>query len=90
MDRETFETGLRRDGYQIVYGGLRGNETIPEHVHAWHARVFVLGGEITLTRDGKAERFAAGDWCEVAANTPHAEQVGPAGVAYIAGRRDAD
>ena len=46
----------------------------------------VLGGEITLVRDGKAEIFRAGDRCEVPAGCMHAELVGPEGVAYVFGK----
>ena len=42
---------------------------------------------ITITRDGKAEIFRQGDTCAVPANYPHAEKVGPQGVALIAGRK---
>ena len=51
----------KRDGYDVFYGGLRANQDNPEHGHPWHARVMVIGGEITITRDGKAETFRAGD-----------------------------
>ena len=47
----------------------------------------VIGGEITITREGKAETFHVGDSCTVAAGEMHAEHVGLHGVAYIAGRR---
>ncbi len=87
MNQSEFEADLKREGYDIYYGGLRANENNPEHGHGWDARVFVMGGEITITRDGKAETFRSGDSCAVPANYPHAEQVGPRGVAYIAGRR---
>ena len=46
----------------------------------------LLGGEITLIRDGKPETFRAGDHCEIPAGGMHAEQVGPEGVAFIAGK----
>jgi len=87
MNQSEFEADLKREGYDIYYGGLRADHHAPEHGHDWDARVFVMGGEITITRDGKAETFRAGDSCAVPANYPHAEQVGPQGVAYIAGRR---
>ena len=41
----------------------------------------VIGGEITITRGGKAETFHVGDSCAVAAGEIHAEHVGPQGVA---------
>ena len=39
----------------------------PDHAHDWDARVMVIGGEITLTRGGKAETFRVGDSRAVAA-----------------------
>jgi quercetin dioxygenase-like cupin family protein len=87
MNQNEFEAELRRDGYQIFYGGLSASTVNPEHAHDWDARVMVIGGEITLTRAGKAERFAVGDSCAVAAGELHSERVGPQGVAFIAGRR---
>jgi quercetin dioxygenase-like cupin family protein len=87
MNQREFEAELRREGYQIFYGGLKAGEVNPEHAHDWEARVMVIGGEITLTRAGKPETFRAGDSCSVSAGEMHAEHVGPQGVAYVAGRR---
>ena len=39
MNQSEFEAGLSREGYQVFYGGLRANETNPEHGHNWDARV---------------------------------------------------
>ena len=89
MNQREFEADLRRQGYQVFYGGLQPGMVNPDHAHDWDARVMVIGGEITLTRDGKAETFRVGDSCAVAAGEVHAEHVGPQGVAYIAGRRTA-
>ena len=89
MNQSDFEADLRRDGYQIFYGGMKAGEVNPDHTHEWDARVMVIGGEITVTRAGKAQIFHAGDSCAVAAGEAHAETVGPQGVAYIAGRRTA-
>jgi quercetin dioxygenase-like cupin family protein len=71
----------------VVYGGQRAGHANPDHAHDWHARIMVIGGEITITRNGRAETFTAGDSCVVSAGEIHAENVGPRGVAYIAGRR---
>ena len=89
MNQSEFEADLRRAGYDVFYGGLRADHVNPDHTHDWDARVMVIGGEITLTRGGKSETFRAGDSCAVAAGAMHAENVGPQGVAYIAGRRGA-
>jgi quercetin dioxygenase-like cupin family protein len=89
MNQSEFETELRRDGYDIFYGGLKAGDVNSEHAHGWDARVMVIGGEITIIRAGKAETFRSGDSCTVSAGELHAEHVGPQGVAYIAGRRTA-
>lgn len=89
MNQSDFEAELRRQGYEVFYGGMRSSEVNPDHAHEWDARVMVIGGEITLTRGGKAETFRTGDSCAVAAGEVHAERVGPHGVAYVAGRRAA-
>ena len=85
MDRLAFEAELRRDGFDVVHGGQKPGHTADAHAHDFDARIMVLGGEITLIRDGKPETFHAGDHCAVPAGCLHAEQVGPEGVAYIAG-----
>ena len=87
MNQSEFEADLKRDGYDVYYNGFAAGQVNPDHTHAWHARVMVIGGEITITRDGKAEKFAVGDSCSIAAGEVHAETIGPRGVAFIAGRR---
>jgi quercetin dioxygenase-like cupin family protein len=88
MNQGEFEADLKREGYEVFYGGPRPGHENPDHTHDWHARVMVIGGEITIARNGKAETFGVGDSCSVAAGEPHAEHVGARGVAYIAGRRE--
>ena len=89
MNQSDFEADLRREGYDIFYGGLRAGHVNPEHSHDWDAKVMVIGGEITITRGGNAATFHAGDSCTVPAGELHAEQVGASGVAFVAGRRTA-
>ena len=52
MNQIEFEADLRRQGYQVFYGGLQAGMVNPDHAHDWDARVMVIGGEITLTRAG--------------------------------------
>jgi quercetin dioxygenase-like cupin family protein len=87
MNQIEFEADLKREGYEVLYGGSRAGCSNPDHTHDWHARVMVIGGEITITRHGEAETFRVGDCCAVAAGEMHAENVGAQGVAYISGRR---
>ena len=87
MDRLEFEAELRREGYRVVNSSLKPNMVDPNHCHDFDAKLLVLGGEITITRDNTPEAFRAGQSCEVPAGCMHAEHVGPEGVAYVAGRR---
>jgi quercetin dioxygenase-like cupin family protein len=87
MDRLEFEAELRREGYSVVNASLTPNLRVANHCHDFDARLFVLGGEITITRGNNSETLRAGQCCEVAANCMHAEHVGPEGVAYVSGRR---
>jgi mannose-6-phosphate isomerase-like protein (cupin superfamily) len=86
MDQYEFAADLRRDGFRPVYASLRPNTNEANHCHDFDARLFVLGGEITITRDNTPETFHAGQCCEVPAGCMHTEQVGPEGVAYLSGR----
>ena len=69
MNQSEFETDLRRQGYQVFYGGLQAGMVNPDHAHDWDARVMVIGGEITLTRGGRAETSVS----EIAAPLPPAK-----------------
>jgi mannose-6-phosphate isomerase-like protein (cupin superfamily) len=46
----------------------------------------VLGGEITVTRDGKSDVFHVGDHCEIPEGCQHTVKVGSEGVAYMVGK----
>ncbi len=87
MNIDAFKADLIREGYQPKFSSLPPGQVAPDHTHDFDARVMVLGGEITITRDGKPETFRVGDSCSVPSGTMHAEHVGPEGVAYLSGRR---
>lgn len=84
--REAFESDLRREGFEVIHGGQQPCYSEDLHAHDFDARIMVLGGEITIVRDNKAETFRAGDHCEIAAGCLHTAQVGAEGVAYIVGK----
>ena len=86
LTAQAFESDLRREGYEVIHGGQRPGFSEDLHAHDFDARIMVLGGEITLVRDNKAETFRAGDCCEVPAGCQHTAQVGAEGVAYIVGK----
>ena len=86
LTREAFESDLRREGFEVVHGGLKGGFAEELHAHDFDTRIMVLSGEITLTRDNKAETFQAGDHCELATGCQHTAKVGPEGVAFLVGK----
>jgi quercetin dioxygenase-like cupin family protein len=87
VDRIEFEADLRREGYRIVNTSVKPNLVAPNHCHDFDAKSFVLGGEITITRDNSPVTFRAGQCFEVPAGCMHAEHVGAEGVALMSGRR---
>ncbi len=87
MDRAEFEADLRRDGYRVVNTSVKPNLLSANHCHDFDAKSFVLGGEITITRDNTPVTFHRGQCFEVPAGCMHAERVGPEGVALLSGRR---
>jgi quercetin dioxygenase-like cupin family protein len=87
MDQAEFEAELRRDGYRVVNTSVRPNLIASNHCHDFDAKAWVLGGEITITRDNAPVTFRAGQCFEVPAGCMHAEHVGPEGVALLSGRR---
>ena len=44
MDRQTFEAGLKRDGYEILTNTTPGAKMNPEHSHPFDVRAMVLKG----------------------------------------------
>ena len=86
LTREAFESDLRREGFEVVHGGQNPGFTEALHAHDFDARIMVLGGEITVIRDNKAETFRAGDHCEIPTGCQHSAKVGPEGVACIVGK----
>jgi quercetin dioxygenase-like cupin family protein len=86
LTSEAFVSDLRREGFEVVHGGQKAGYVGECHAHDFDVRIMVLGGEITLVRDGKPESFRAGDQCDVPAGCILSEQVAPEGVAYIVGK----
>ena len=90
MDRERFEARLQAEGYpEIRTNELPPNRKNPEHTHPFDVLAMVLEGEITLTVAGNATTYRRGDEFSMRAGCPHVEDIGPAGVKYLVGRRPA-
>ena len=78
LSREAFESDLRREGFEVMHGGQKPGFAEELHAHDFDVRIMVLSGEITVSRDSKAETFRAGDHCEIRGGLP-AHRAGRAG-----------
>lgn len=88
METEEFEAALAEQGYRdIETKSLLATYRAKEHSHSFDVRALVLAGEITLTVDGSARSYGAGDVLTMEAGCRHAEAVGRDGVRYLVGRR---
>jgi quercetin dioxygenase-like cupin family protein len=88
MERSEFESALARGGYAPgLERQMAPNTVKPEHAHEFDARLLMLDGEMTITCDGSARTYRAGDTFEMAAGRRHAESCGAAGARYLAGLR---
>ena len=86
LTREAFESDLRREGFDVAHGGQKAGVAEDLHAHDFDVRIMVLGGEITLCREGNAVTFKSGHCCEIPAGCQHTTLVGPDGVAYLLGK----
>ena len=78
------ETEFRQRAADLGYGEPQAKEFPPNatsdlHTHDFSAIAMVAEGEFTVAYEDSAATFHAGDSCEVAAGTRHAEKSGPAG-----------
>jgi len=88
MIDDDFLAGLRADGFcEPVERALPPAGDNGEHVHPFEVRALVTEGSLTLRWDGREETYGPGEVFRMAANHPHSEEVGPAGVRYFSGRK---
>lgn len=88
MDREEFTARLQAEGYpEIRVNELEPNRRNAEHQHPFDVLALVLEGEITLTVEGRARTYRAGEHFSMQAGCRHVEDIGPHGVKYLVGRR---
>ncbi len=88
MNQNEFEAALKAENYpETVNISKDVGYQMQEHSHAFDAYAFILQGDITLTVDGVATTYKAGETFRLAAYTPHEESAIPHGVNYLVGRR---
>ena len=87
MDRQTFEAGLKRDGYEILTNTTPGVKVNPEHSHPFDVRAMVLKGALTLTAEGKTQTYRPGETFAMPRGCRHFESYGPEGAVVLFGRK---
>jgi quercetin dioxygenase-like cupin family protein len=88
MDRQVFETELKRDGYdEIVTGTTQGPRHNAEHSHPYDVKAMVVDGAITLAWEGNTQTFRSGEVFTMARGCPHTETFGPEGAVTLVGRK---
>ncbi|ANK82485.1 MAG: hypothetical protein TEF_18090 [Rhizobiales bacterium NRL2] len=88
MDRNAFEAGLARDGFDNA-----GVKEMPPgchndaHAHDFEVRALVLEGHIKVVCAGETRECGPGDVLTMAAGREHTEDVGADGLKFIVGRK---
>jgi hypothetical protein len=90
MDQMAFRAELASLGYDDVIEGtyFPGPAGVAMHSHDWDVRGLVLGGGLSLTRNGHTDTYRPGQIYEILAGQHHGhETVPPEGLLFLAGRR---
>lgn len=88
MEVNEIESALSKEGFRHTYVWRDTAETFyPDHTHDTLTAHIILDGQMTLTMDGKAETYYAGDRCDVPAGVVHSALMGPHGCRYLIGEK---
>ncbi|HKF53766.1 MAG TPA: cupin domain-containing protein [Candidatus Acidoferrales bacterium] len=88
MDEKVLAKKLKGEGFSrtYVWEDEPGTE-YPGHTHDTETAHIILAGAMTLTMNGKAQTYRAGDRCDVSAGVVHSAAMGPEGCRYVIGER---
>ena len=87
IDRATFESELKRDGYEVLVSTTPGAKVNPPHSHPFDVQALVLKGAVTLTVDGASRTYETGDVFTMARGCQHFESYDDRGAEVLLGRR---
>lgn len=88
MNERELSQQLEREGFAHTYVWQDGPNTFyPDHTHDSETAHIVLSGEMTLTMNGRAATYCAGDRCDVPAGAVHSAKMGSHGCRYLIGER---
>ncbi len=88
MDRQSFESALKRDGYEILTNTTPGVKVNPEHCHPYDVRAMVLKGALTMTCGGEVRTYRPGETFAMPRGRLHSESYGPEGAVTLLGRKN--
>ncbi|MES2398510.1 MAG: cupin domain-containing protein [Pseudomonadota bacterium] len=89
MNPQEFESQLKAEGFTTIAPVERPvGYALGEHDHTFDACALITRGDFSLTVDGVATTYEAGQIFRLPAGTPHHESAGPNGASYISGRRE--
>ncbi len=87
MNQQTFETELKREGYDVITNTTPGVKVNPEHSHPFDVKAMVLKGALTLHRDGSSRTYRASETFDMPKGCLHSESYGPEGGVVLFGRK---
>ena len=88
MNKDQFLQELTRLGYpEPVEVTQPPNGHLGNHTHSFAVRALVVDGSIEIESQGGLKKYEAGDMFELAYEQLHSETYGPAGVKYLASRK---
>jgi len=88
MNEKKLTEQLRAEGFGHTFVWQDGADAFyPDHVHASETAHIILAGEMTLTMDGQAATFRAGDRCDLPAGVVHSARMGRNGCRYLVGEK---
>jgi quercetin dioxygenase-like cupin family protein len=87
MDRLTFGTELKRDGFEIQINTTEDAKVNPEHSHPFDERAVVIQDALTLTRNGASRTDWPGETFSMPKGCLHYESYGPKSALTLFGRK---
>ena len=88
MDQSAFEQSCAQDGFAAVEEKQGQSEfTSNMHTHPFTARIMVLSGEFTVTRNDATEVYTPGGSFTMDSGCEHAESFGVDGATYLVARK---
>jgi quercetin dioxygenase-like cupin family protein len=88
MDDGEIIQQLRAEGFGHTFVWEDGpNAFYPDHTHAGETAHIILSGEMTLTMNGTAATYRAGNRCDVPAGVVHSARTGSRGCRYLVGEK---